>query len=161
MSNCVFCEVVNKKAPASIVYEDENCIAIMDIFPVRLGHALVISKHHAQHLRELSPFHREHLFNTANKIIVAQSRCGIPFQAANLIVNDGKEANQHVPHVHIHLIPRTKKDTLSFVTSFFTRMFKVFGQDSKRKRLDETAQRIKRQLEMDGQEIKAKLSVVD
>ncbi|PCJ17042.1 MAG: HIT family protein [Gammaproteobacteria bacterium] len=161
MTACVFCDVVAKEAPASVVYEDSECIVIMDIFPVRVGHTLVISKQHAQHLRELSPFHREHLFDVANRVTVAQSRCGIPFDASNLIVNDGKAANQHVPHVHIHLIPRTKKDTLAFVSSFFTRMLKVFGEESKRKRLDRTAQRIKRQLEMDWQEKKSKLSVVD
>lgn len=161
MTNCVFCEVVAKKAPASIVHEDQNCIAIMDIFPARVGHTLVISKQHGQHLRDLNSADREHLFAVANKVIIAQSRCGIPFDAANLIVNDGKEANQHVPHVHIHLIPRTKNDTFAFIVSFFTRMLSVFGQASKRKRLDDIAQRIKRQLEMDSSDRKAKLSIVE
>lgn len=147
MENCLFCQVIEKKVPASVVYEDEKCIAFMDIFPIRPGHTLVVPKSHGAHLRALSVDYRRHIFEIANEIMIAQSQCGIAFEAANLLVNDGKAANQHVPHVHIHLIPRVKGDTFPLLAAFFTRWLNALRPESKRPYFDNMAARIRAHLD--------------
>ena len=62
MTACVFCAIAAKKIHASIVYEDEYCVAFLDLFPLRPAHVLVINKRHAQYVHELSGEERSHLF---------------------------------------------------------------------------------------------------
>ncbi|WP_423790305.1 HIT family protein, partial [Listeria monocytogenes] len=62
MKSCIFCSIVAQRAPASIIYEDELCLALMDIFPLRPAHVLVINKRHVQYVHELSEQERNHLF---------------------------------------------------------------------------------------------------
>ena len=142
-SDCIFCSIVEGADPSVRVYEDDICIAIMDIFPIREGHVLVIPKEHAPLVHELSEQTRNHLFSVANRINKAQRRCDLPCDAINIIVNDGKAANQHVPHVHVHLLPRRQGDLSKVALSFFTRMLNYFGQESRRKRLEKIADNIK------------------
>jgi len=142
-SNCIFCNIIAGADPSVLVYEDDICIAIMDIFPIREGHVLVIPKEHAALVHELNEKTRNHLFSVSNRINKAQRECGLPCDAVNIIVNDGKAANQHVPHIHIHLLPRIKGDLIKVALSFFTRMFKYFGQESRRVRLEKVADKIK------------------
>jgi len=143
---CIFCSIIAGTDPSVLVYEDDICIAIMDIFPIREGHVLVIPKEHAALIHELSEQTRNHLFSVANRINKAQRNCGLPCDALNIIVNDGKAANQHVPHVHIHLLPRKKGDLSKVALSFFTRMLNYFGQESRRKRLEIIADKIKNKI---------------
>ena len=143
---CVFCDIVNGEAPASIIYQDELCTAFMDLFPIKTGHALVIPNHHAALLEELDNNLRCHLFEVAHKILLAQKKTGIPCEATNIVVNDGKAANQHVPHVHVHVLPRTGGDTGVVGWNVATRMFNVFGLASRRKQLDKLAKALAEQL---------------
>lgn len=145
-SDCIFCSVIQGTSPSVKVYEDDVCLAIMDIFPIREGHVLVLPKQHGALLHELSDEIRSHLFFVANRINQAQRRCGIPCDAVNLFVNDGKAANQHVPHVHIHLLPRKQGDLIKVAVSFFTRMLNYFGQASRLKRLEKVAASIQQHL---------------
>ena len=148
MGDCIFCQVVKNEVPSTIVYEDELCIAFMDIFPIRPGHTLVIPKQHAAYLHQLPQLLRTHLFNVANAILDAQRAAGITQDGANFLVNDGKAANQHVPHVHIHVLPRTKGDMVSVCWTFLTRMLNVFGREKKRIRLEAQANQISKQLKL-------------
>lgn len=145
-SDCIFCDVIAGSAPSVQVYEDDVCLAIMDIFPIRQGHVLVLPKQHGALLHELSDQTRSHLFCVANRINLAQRRCGILCDAVNLFINDGKAANQHVPHVHIHLLPRKQGDLLKVVVSFFTRLRSYFAQASHHKRLVTLAETIKQHI---------------
>lgn len=140
---CIFCEVLAGRAPASLVWQDEHCMAFMDLFPLAEGHVLVIPRQHAPLLNGLDAPLRDHLFRVACRVIEAQKKAGLHADAANLLVNDGRDANQHVPHVHIHLIPRGSRDGLGAVGfRFATRFLNPFGMDEKRRRLDALAARI-------------------
>lgn len=142
MSDCIFCQIVCGEAPASVVYEDEHALAFMDLFPMNTGHVLVIPKVHAVYIRELDPDLRSHLFEITNAVVLAQKAAGIPCDGNNIFLNDGPAANQHVPHVHIHSLPRAQGDLLKTVYTFATRFRNYFGQAAVRQRLDDQARQI-------------------
>ncbi|CBL46948.1 Conserved hypothetical protein [gamma proteobacterium HdN1] len=139
---CIFCDIVAKTAPASIVYEDAQYLAFMDLFPMRPGHTLIIPKLHAGFVSELTPELRSGVFELGNRIVEAQYRAGLPVQGHNLMINDGPAANQHVPHVHLHVIPRSGGDLHKAAFSFAARFTNHFGQEARRRELDAMAKRI-------------------
>ena len=105
MDNCIFCMIIEGKIPSRRVYEDENCIAMLDINPATPGHTLILPKEHHQDLTEMNEALLGKLMMTARKIgILQKERLGaIGF---NVIQNNGEAAGQTVPHFHIHVIPR-------------------------------------------------------
>lgn len=140
---CIFCEVVAGRAPAAILWQDEHCIAFMDLFPLGEGHVLVVPRVHAPLLNGLPPALRDHLFRVACRVIAAQKGVGLHADGANLVVNDGKPANQHVPHVHVHLIPRGEGDGIGTVVfRAATRFLNPFGMDARRRKLEMLAARL-------------------
>ena len=143
MDGCIFCAVVAGKAPASIVWQDETCIAFMDLFPLRHGHVLVVPRQHAALLNELPATTRDHLFRVGCQVIAAQKAIGLHADGANLLVNDGKPANQHVPHVHVHLLPRDGSDLGAIGLQAATRFLnpRLRGA-AHRRRLDDLAARL-------------------
>lgn len=138
MNPCLFCEILSGIRPATFVFRDELCAAFLDIFPVRTGHVLVIPAFHAALLEELPAATRAHLFDTGMKILAAQKRAGLG-EAVNVLVNDGKAANQHIPHVHLHLVPRKRGDTPATMAQFVSRGFNFFGRQRRQVLLEETA----------------------
>ena len=144
MTDCIFCEIIAGRAPASIIHEDEHALVILDLFPVRTGHALVIPRQHATFVEQLDEPVARHIFSLARRTVLAQKAAGLEPEGHNLIINDGPAANQHVPHVHLHVVPRRKGDTLAVATTWGTRMMNVFGREKRRQRLDELAQKIAR-----------------
>jgi len=116
---CIFCAIIEKKVPASIVYEDGHSIAFMDIYPLRPGHVLVLPKRHVQHVYELSAAERGQLFEAGNIVALAVRKSSLQPAALHFNINDGVAAQQTVPHVHLHLLPRYEGDALRFVGSLF------------------------------------------
>lgn len=140
--SCIFCDIAARKEPGSIVYEDERAFILLDLFPVRAGHALVIPKQHEQLVENLDDELASHLFALARRLVRAQKAAGVEADANNLIINNGKAANQHIPHVHLHVIPRLKGDTLSRAVVWSTRLLNVFGMRERRRELDQLATRL-------------------
>ncbi|WP_158527397.1 HIT family protein [Pelagibaculum spongiae] len=133
---CIFCDVLSNKQPASVVLETEHCLVIADLFPLTAGHILLVSKTHQEKLTELSEIEMADLFLTARKIApVLQAVTGA--DACHWLVNDGKAAWQHVPHVHLHLIPRYKNRPLQLLLGILTRPFMWLGLAQRRRRLDD------------------------
>lgn len=139
MTDCVFCRIVAGEMPASRVYEDESALVVLDLFPVREGHALVLPKRHLPLLEDLDDDTAAHLFRLARRTIQAQKAAGLDVAAHNLVVNDGRAANQHVPHTHLHVVPRKGGDTLATALTWGTRLVNVFGVERRRERLDRLA----------------------
>ncbi len=139
MSQCIFCQIQAGTLPASVVYQDEQAMVILDLFPIREAHCLVIPREHAPLLEGLDAAVTHHLMDLARRTIVAQKRAGPAAKAHNVVVNAGREANQHVPHVHVHVIPRRGGDTLVTALTWATRLLNVFGMAKRRKRLDRLA----------------------
>jgi len=106
MEGCIFCDIVRGAAPASVVYDDEQVMAFMDIRPINPGHVLVIPKVHASGLSELDEELGAHLFKVAMRVAAALRRSGIRCEGINLFLADGKAAFQEIFHVHLHVLPR-------------------------------------------------------
>jgi histidine triad (HIT) family protein len=146
VQGCVFCDIVRGAAPASVVHADAHCLAFLDIHPVRPGHALVVPRRHAVQLHELTSAERAALFEAAARIGVAQGAAGLPRAGGTLLVNDGPAAGQHVPHVHVHVVPRARGDLLAVAGAYAARAFNRFGRAADRAALDALAARIRAHL---------------
>lgn len=112
---CLFCYMVEGRMPVKKVYEDENCLAILDIRPATKGHTLVIPKKHYELLVLMEEKDAQRLFAKANQIAATLLET-LNAQGINMLVADGPAAGQKAPHGIIHLIPRFENDgvTLSW-----------------------------------------------
>lgn len=145
--HCIFCEILQGRSPAAIVYRDEHCVALLDAFPLTRGHLLLIPHQHQQHIEELPPASVAHLFATAARFSAALRQSG-ESPAAAILLNNGKAANQHVPHVHVHVIPRRDGDTALMVWRYLTRFINPWSYIGRQKRLQQQASRWQALLEM-------------
>lgn len=110
-SDCIFCKIAAGSIPCHKLYEDDNIIAFLDVFPLSKGHALVIPKGHWVTL-DVVP---SEISASIGKLLpgIASSICkatGTP--DFNILQNNGKLAHQAVGHVHFHIIPKTNDSGL-------------------------------------------------
>lgn len=137
MDQCIFCNIINSKAPASIVYKDEICIAFMDIRPFNEGHLLVMSNKHAAYLADLDPETGGYMFKIAQKLSKAIRDSGIKCEGIDLFLADGEAAGQEIFHLHFHILPRYKGD------GFGLKFGRDYVEPPKRFELDKVAKDIK------------------
>ena len=110
---CVFCDIINKATPAYILYEDSDYIAFLDKYPISIGHTLVLPKAHFERVNNMSQrgfcdlYSRVHALN---QLITSK----LSATASHISINDGAAANQLIPHVHVHIIPRSPNDSAGF-----------------------------------------------
>ncbi len=109
--DCIFCKIVNNEIDSYKLYEDDDCIAILDVFPNNIGHSLVIPKRHVQNIFELDDELAGKLIKVASKIANAIQKSLKP-DGIHLLQNNNKGANQTVNHFHMHVIPRYFGDTV-------------------------------------------------
>ena len=129
---CIFCKIINHEIPSSVVYEDEQCLAILDISQVTKGHTLVMPKQHFDNLLECDDETAAHLIKVTKKL-AKQIRERTGAEGVNILNNNGEVAGQTVNHLHIHIIPRYS-DKDSFVCEF---------KDSEKQDLDAVLKHIK------------------
>ncbi len=141
-SHCIFCQIIAGHAPATRLYEDAHAIVILDLFPIHPGHTLIIPRHHGALLEHQQTQTNAHLMVLAQRVIRAHKAAGVT-GAHNLVINDGKAANQHVPHVHLHVIPRKRGDTLPTIVRWWTRMLPLTGMRKRREALEQMAARLR------------------
>lgn len=108
-------------APATTIFEDDDLLAFLDIRPITRGHTLIVPKTHATDLDELDPALGARLFAFGHRLAKAVRRSDLGTDSAHLLVNDGKAAFQTVHHVHLHVIPRRRGDTMTFAKGFVLR----------------------------------------
>ena len=131
---CIFCEIITNRSPAAVVYRDQHCIAILDAFPLTRGHLLLIPHQHQQHIEELPPETVAYLFQLGARFsAVLRGKGDSP--ATAVMLNNGKAANQHVPHVHLHVIPRRDGDTALVVWRYLTRFINPWSYIGRQQRL--------------------------
>ena len=118
LSDCIFCKIVSKEIPTKILVETESCIGFLDAFPLAKGHALVIPKCHYEKLQDLPININTEVFSTVHSLI---SKVDSLTGATLVAVHNGKQSGQEIPHVHIHLIPRSKDDSAGAVHSMFSK----------------------------------------
>jgi len=112
MSDCVFCRIVARQIPATVVHEDEHTLAFMDLGQVNPGHVLVTVKAHADSLYALDDAQARAVLPAAARIARAIRDA---FKPAGLSVYqaNGKAAGQTVFHYHVHLVPRHDADGMA------------------------------------------------
>jgi histidine triad (HIT) family protein len=108
--DCVFCRIVRGESPASIVHEDADLVAFLDIRPVTTGHLLVIPKRHSAGLADLDDPTGTAMWTLATRMAGVVRRSSVPCEGVNFFLADGETAGQEVWHVHLHVIPRTADD---------------------------------------------------
>lgn len=111
--NCIFCKIIRGEMPASVIFEDEQSIAFMDVFPVTEGHCLLIPRKHFVNMFDVDPDVVAHLAkNLADLTRRVQKATGA--EGIINIVANGEGAGQDVPHLHFHAIPRSKDSPFGF-----------------------------------------------
>ena len=141
MESCIFCQITEDKAESSKVYEDDICLAFMDIQPVNLGHVLVVPKTHFKDLSDLPADIGSHLFQVAQRISLSMPKTQIKSEGIDFFLAHGEAAGQEVFHVHLHIIPRFAGDGFGF------RFGPNYTNLPERSELDAVAAQIKGQLE--------------
>jgi histidine triad (HIT) family protein len=111
MQDCIFCKIVKHEVPATIVYEDADVVAFLDIMPARKGHLLIAPKTHSKDMLSVSP-------EALAKVMRVVQRCGRGVQKGlsadgfNVLQFNGRASGQIVDHLHFHVIPRAHNDGL-------------------------------------------------
>ena len=104
MEDCIFCKIIKKEIPSSIVYEDEEILAFRDINPVAPVHILVIPKKHIESLVYLNAEDEAligRIYTVINKIAKQEK---IDENGFRVVVNCGEDGGQEVKHLHFHII---------------------------------------------------------
>ena len=114
--DCIFCKIISKEIPTKILYEDEDTISFLDAFPVAKGHTLVIPKVHHAKIQDLPFDVNQKLFDTVHKMT---SKVDSLEGSTLIAIHNGKESGQEIPHMHVHLIPRSNDDSAGPVHSMF------------------------------------------
>jgi histidine triad (HIT) family protein len=115
-SDCVFCKIAKGDIKPHTVFENEKTLAFLDANPLAKGHTLVIPKIHVSKLEKLDENTAEAFFRTIHKMIAPiQKAAGA--QATTITINNGKESEQEIPHVHAHIVPRFKGDKVCSIHS--------------------------------------------
>jgi histidine triad (HIT) family protein len=109
MADCVFCKIMAKQIPASIVHEDEHTLAFMDLGQVNPGHVLVALKAHAENVYALDDAQAGAVFRSVARVSRAIRAAFAP-QGLSVYQANGKAAGQTVFHLHVHLVPRYDGD---------------------------------------------------
>ncbi len=109
MENCIFCKIISRAIPAQIVFEDDRTLAFLDIGPLFPGHTLLVPKQHAETLTDLPPEMVGPLFLNAQMLCKAVETA---MEAQGSFLGINNRISQSVPHLHVHVVPRRKKDGL-------------------------------------------------
>jgi histidine triad (HIT) family protein len=120
--DCIFCKIAKGEIKARIIMATKNSLAFLDAFPVAKGHALVIPKNHYEKIQDMSPDDNKDVFDTVYKVVKKVDK----LTGSTLVaIHNGKGAGQEIPHVHIHLIPRSTDDSAGAVHSMFKNRPKI------------------------------------
>jgi len=136
MNDCVFCKIVAKQIPATVVHEDQATLAFMDIGQVNPGHVLVACKAHVENVYGLEDVQAAAVFRAAAKVARAIRAAFAP-PGLSIYQANGKPAGQTVFHFHLHLLPRHDADGMQLVWPV---------KNPPREKLEEYAAQIRAQL---------------
>ena len=103
--SCIFCKIVHKQLPASMIYEDKVAMAFLDIRPLNLGHALVITKDHYEGIFDIPEKDLAAIYEVVKKISPAIKKA-TNAEGISVIQQNGKAAGQDIFHIHVHAVPR-------------------------------------------------------
>ena len=109
MADCLFCRIVSGEVPATIVYEDDTSVAFLDHRPLFHGHTLLVPREHVETLGELPGEIVGPYFEAAQTLSRAVESA---MEGEGTFVAMNNRVSQSVPHLHVHIVPRRRKDGL-------------------------------------------------
>jgi len=137
LSGCIFCKIARTEAPASVVYEDDEVMAFLDIHPIQRGHTLVIPKRHFVDIWDIEAAVLTRVF-TVTKQVAEKMATTLNAEGINTFTASGKPAGQEIYHFHIHVIPLGKGERTKFADWWLSRTSKA-----ERSELDKLARRLR------------------
>lgn len=108
--SCIFCSIVSGQQPAAQVYRDSNFLVIMDKYPINIGHTLIVPKRHYDNILQMPLGEVGKLYSLVPAVAKAVVSA-VKADGFNVGQNNGIAANQIVPHVHVHIVPRFIDDS--------------------------------------------------
>ena len=114
--DCIFCKIVSREIPAKILNETSHSICFLDAFPLTKGHVLVIPKNHHKKIQDMSSIENSDLFSLVHAMM---SKVDSITGSTLIAIHNGETAGQEIPHVHVHLVPRSKSDSAGPIHSMF------------------------------------------
>src|SRR5258705_13926017 len=104
MADCLFCKIVKREIPASIVYEDDRVVAFNDINPQGSTHVLVVPKRHIATLNDLTADDDQIVGEVVRRAAAIAAERGIAAGGFRTVFNTNRDAGQTVFHIHLHVI---------------------------------------------------------
>ena len=114
--DCIFCKIISREIPAKILNETSHSICFLDAFPLTKGHVLVIPKNHHKKIQDMSSSENSDLFSLVH---IMMSKVDSITGSTLIAIHNGKTAGQEIPHVHVHLVPRSESDSAGPIHSMF------------------------------------------
>ncbi len=111
MEKTIFSQIANGEVPAEIIWQDDTFIAFLDVLPIQLGHTIVAPKRQVATLEDLTKEELGGLLVAVQKIGEAMLK-GLNVKGYSIFLDNKDAANQHIPHVHFHVVPRAEGDGL-------------------------------------------------
>ena len=102
--SCLFCKIINRDIPASIVYEDDRVLAFDDINPQASTHVLIVPKQHIATLNDLEAGHDAIVGELVRRAAAIAKERGIDASGFRAVFNTNRDAGQTVFHIHLHLL---------------------------------------------------------
>jgi histidine triad (HIT) family protein len=126
--NCIFCKIIAGKIPSRVIMQNEKAMALLDAFPLSVGHSLVLPKSHYAKVQYMSKQDAMAMFEIVWKLVGAVET-GSEVNASTIAIHNGSEAGQEVPHVHVHIVPRKRGDGAGAIHSMFKFKPKLSSQE--------------------------------
>ena len=114
--DCIFCKIISRQIPAKILHETSHSICFLDAFPLTKGHVLVIPKNHHKKIQDMSSSENSDLFSLVH---IMMSKVDSITGSTLIAIHNGETAGQDIPHVHVHLVPRSESDSAGPIHSMF------------------------------------------
>jgi len=111
MDSCIFCKIIRGHIDSAKVFEDSDALAFLDVNPLTQGHCLVIPKTHRENIFDIPEDTLQKITKTAKDIAKKMKR-SLGATGVNLVNASGSDAEQSVPHFHLHVVPRYQNDGL-------------------------------------------------
>ena len=118
MEDCIFCKITSRVIPSKILFESDNCIAVLDAFPLAAGHTLVMPKRHCKRIQEMHADDEGRDIFTMVQNVTERIESVLSADAM-IVMHNGPDAGQAIQHAHIHVIPRTAGDSAGHLPDLF------------------------------------------
>ena len=109
VKDCIFCKIIKKEIPSKIIFENEKCLAFLDISPISRGHTIVIPKNHSSTIEDILENDLIAVFNVVKDLAIHIHK-RLNAGGYNILQNNFKPAGQVINHFHVHIIPRNEDD---------------------------------------------------